>query len=236
MLFGGQERAATSAEGRRRAILEAALRVIAQGGPDAVTHRRVAGEAEVPLGSLTYYFDSREDLLREAFRHYLTQAGALLRGIEREIPATTASDIVELVAEITRREFMDPAMMRAEYEMILYAGRDATISREFNAWERNLEARLAGSLEMLGAARPIDAARTIIHLVRAAELERLARPGIDAGDLRRRLLPVVKALTAPPETGGARAGISHTKPATRQPRVYGHRTVAQGKRKRRTGQ
>ena len=49
----------------------AALSLIAQQGFAAVTHRRVAAAAGVPLGSTTYYFDSREHLLREAFRRFL---------------------------------------------------------------------------------------------------------------------------------------------------------------------
>src|SRR5690349_23185139 len=35
------------------------IRLIAEGGPDAITHRKVAARAEVPLGAMTYYFASR---------------------------------------------------------------------------------------------------------------------------------------------------------------------------------
>ena len=54
------------AQGRREQILEATLRVIGRSGREAVTHRAVAEEAGVPLGSTTYYFDSRDDLLGQA--------------------------------------------------------------------------------------------------------------------------------------------------------------------------
>src|SRR6266851_217399 len=78
MRFETEDRAVTSAEGRRREILAAALRVIGAGGPDAITHRRVAAEARVALGSLTYYFESRDDLVRQAFRFYLQRSSELL--------------------------------------------------------------------------------------------------------------------------------------------------------------
>lgn len=184
----------TSAEGRRREILAAAVRVIGAGGPDAITHRRVAAEAGVGLGSLTYYFESRDDLVREAFRYYLQRSSELLIALETEIPPGSADDLVELIIEMTRREFMEPAMLRAEYEMILYAARDEVVSREFVAWERGLEARLGAILEALGAPRPIAAARTIIELVRGFELERLARPSDPIDDLRYRLSVVIGAL------------------------------------------
>src|SRR4051812_47861783 len=61
------EQAATV--GRREQILDATLRVIGRSGRQAVTHRAVAEEAGVPLGSTTYYFDSRDDLLQQALEH-----------------------------------------------------------------------------------------------------------------------------------------------------------------------
>ena len=168
--------------------------MITAGGPDAITYRRVAAEAEVPLGSLTYYFESREDLVREAFRHYIVETGAFLSELESEIPAATPADLVKMLVEMARREFTDPAMVRAEYEMILYAARDPQLGREVSEWERSLEARLAASFERLGAARPVEAARTTINLVRGFELEKLSRPADIADDLRRRLTILINAL------------------------------------------
>src|SRR5947209_20177253 len=51
---------------RREALLEAVLRIVAEVGPDAVTHRRVAEMAGLPLASTTYWFDSKEHLLTAA--------------------------------------------------------------------------------------------------------------------------------------------------------------------------
>ena len=59
-----------------------------------------------------------------------------------------------------------------------------------------MEARLAASLEALGAPRPIDAARTIIDVVRGFEIERLTHPEAEFEDLARRLRLVVHALIA----------------------------------------
>ncbi|MDP9229006.1 MAG: TetR family transcriptional regulator, partial [Actinomycetota bacterium] len=55
-------------ERRRTALIEAAVKLLGEQGRQAVTHRAVAEEAGVPLGSTTYYFDSRDDLLAQALR------------------------------------------------------------------------------------------------------------------------------------------------------------------------
>ncbi len=190
-------------EGRRAALLEATLRVIAAGGADEVTHRRVAAEARVPLGSTTYYFASRDDLVRDAFRHYVAKVFALLSAVERDFPRLTADDVVAFLVEVARREFADPASVLVEYELIVRAARDPALARGFNEYERALEAGLAERLERLGAPHPFDSARTMIALVRGCEIQRLTRPDVELDDLRRRLRAVIGTLVPPPATAPA---------------------------------
>lgn len=52
---------------RRERIVEAALEVIAEHGVAGATYRSVAEAADVPLGSMTYHFPTRDDLLHAAF-------------------------------------------------------------------------------------------------------------------------------------------------------------------------
>lgn len=210
MLFKREVVARSSTELRRNEILEAALRIMADGGPDAITFRRVANRAQVGLGSLTYYFDSRQDLVREAFRLYLAEASAFVLRVEREKRPRTPSDVIDLLMEIVRKEFSDdPALVRVEYELILYATRDPSVAHEFNNYEHKLEAGLARSLETLGAPRPIDAARTLIDLVRGFEIERLTYEDAEPGLLERRLSLVVGALINDRQT--SRSSNRHTR-------------------------
>lgn len=58
---------------RRDRIIDAALAVIAEGGVAGTSHRRVAEQADVPLGSMTYHFESMDELLREAFTRFATR-------------------------------------------------------------------------------------------------------------------------------------------------------------------
>lgn len=54
---------------RRAAILEATTSLLLDQGMASVTHRHVADAAQVPLGSIRYYFATREDLLLAAVDH-----------------------------------------------------------------------------------------------------------------------------------------------------------------------
>lgn len=49
-------------EGRRRTMVEAAVQEMTEHGLGALTHRRVAERAQVPLGATTYYFATLDDL------------------------------------------------------------------------------------------------------------------------------------------------------------------------------
>src|SRR5262249_5114057 len=73
--------APTAADRRRSAILDAAVDLIGSGGPDAITHRAVAARAGMPLGSLTYHFRTRRDLVGAAFRHHMRAGRAWVRGL-----------------------------------------------------------------------------------------------------------------------------------------------------------
>jgi DNA-binding transcriptional regulator YbjK len=201
-----RERPAASSPDRRVAILDAALCVIAAGGVDAVTHREVAAQAAVPLGSTTYYFASRDELLREAFRHYAAGVLAWLEELWGEsVRPPTAAAVVAFLVEVAQREFARPEFVLVEYELILRAARDPALAQVFRAYEHALAARLAEALERLGAAHPFDSARTLIALVRGFELERLTEPAADFEDLRGRLAPVVAALVPDgPRTRSAR--------------------------------
>lgn len=52
---------------RRDRIIEATLDLIAELGVGGATYRSIARAAEVPLGSMTYHFPTRDDLLYAAF-------------------------------------------------------------------------------------------------------------------------------------------------------------------------
>lgn len=86
--MGGARRVPNDPE-RRARIIAAALQVIVEQGVHRTTHRRIAAAADVPLGSLTYYFDDLTAILEEAFNHlYVTWAANVRRDLQAAAPGS----------------------------------------------------------------------------------------------------------------------------------------------------
>jgi len=191
----GTEANASRGDLRRRQLLEATLAVIGDGGVDAVRHRRVAAEAGLPLGSITYYFSSRDALIEEAFELFLQTNTEFIDGLWTSFDGTSVDDVVGFIVEMVRVEFEDPRLLRAEYELIIYAARHEELAEPFRKWEQNTTSRVAEVLERIGAPRPFSTARTLMELVRGFELLRLVRTHPE-DELAERLREVLNAATA----------------------------------------
>ncbi len=112
--------------------------------------------------------------------------------IKRILGTIALVAVLLVLAVIALPLIIDPNAFKGP---IQNAARDPVLAQDFNAYERGIEAQLAGPLERLGADRPVEAARTVIGLMRGFELERLTRPNTSVEDLRRRIEVVVSALT-----------------------------------------
>lgn len=86
---------------RRERIIGATLDLIAEEGVAGLSHRKVAARAGVPLGSMTYHFRSREELLREAFTSF---SGTIIALFEEYLgAATTPAEARKAVADLVHR-------------------------------------------------------------------------------------------------------------------------------------
>lgn len=80
---------------RRSHLLRTALDVLAHAGLDGLTHRRVAAAADVPLGSVTYHFASREELVLEAFSQFVAEQDVLFS--DRLGTVRTREDLMDVL-------------------------------------------------------------------------------------------------------------------------------------------
>jgi DNA-binding transcriptional regulator YbjK len=118
------------------------MRVIIAGGLAGLTHRAVAEEAKVPLGSTTYYFANRNDLLVAAMR--------IATGVERDLIAryvdsdegTLAQRLATFLAAQTANR-ASRNRLRAAYELYVVAARSRALQKISAQWDSVLRDAIA---------------------------------------------------------------------------------------------
>ena len=151
---------------RREQILEATLRVIGRDGREAVTHRAVAEEAGVPLGSTTYYFDSRDDLLGQALEHVARKEIERHRMLGEELSkAKTPRGLADLLVNELIFEAEDRDAYIAEYELWLEAGRRPDLRSAATEWCDSVQLAVARAMEKLGSTDPASDASLVVAAI-----------------------------------------------------------------------
>lgn len=123
-------------EGRRRQIVIAAAELIPRVGLSKLTHRLVAEQAGVSLGSTTRYFTSIDELKSAALQQMaelVEQEVAEMRAmVEREgcTPATLAKDLHQFLS--------DPDLVRINTELYAAANTDQRLRAFANHWNNGL--------------------------------------------------------------------------------------------------
>jgi TetR/AcrR family transcriptional regulator, regulator of biofilm formation and stress response len=175
-------------------ILEATLRLVVQGGVHAVRYREVAQEAGVSLGTISYQFASREELIRETFQHALRESVSSMRSLAAQRAPRSLEDIASLCTEILRNDFAQADKpYLAEYELLLYAARDEQVAAALRESDREIVLELGSMLERLGMPSPLAAAQTVLDLVRGYQLGVLGDEGRDLDEFERRLARVLRS-------------------------------------------
>ncbi|GFG64001.1 DNA-binding transcriptional regulator [Mycobacterium kubicae] len=134
------ERRPRDPAGRRQAIVEAAARVIARGGLSQLTHRRVATEADVPVGSTTYYFSDLGALREAALAHAATSATTWLDLWRQELDANAA--LPATLARLTAEYLTDQDRHRTLSELYVAASHQPQLQRLAQLWPEGLMALL----------------------------------------------------------------------------------------------
>jgi DNA-binding transcriptional regulator YbjK len=154
---------------RREALLEAVLRIVADVGADAVTHRRVAEVAGLPLASTTYWFDSKEHLLTAALE--LAAERDIARLYEFAAEPADDRDPIDLAIDA----IMDPVdehlqatrgSLIATYALLLEAARRPALQAVTRRWT---DAYLSVLSDLLRRAGSVDPRRDAELLLAATD-------------------------------------------------------------------
>lgn len=184
---------------RREALLEAVLRIVAEIGADAVTHRRVAEVADLPLASTTYWFESKDHLLTAALElaaerdtaRLLAYAGAA----ESDAGGARVDRLDVVVGAITDCDDGTSAnrgSLIATFALLLEAARRPALREISGRWTEVYLLTLGRLLERAGSRRPREDAELLLGAADGLLIEQLAS-GVD-GDLHPRLRRLAGAL------------------------------------------
>ena len=162
-------------EGRRRAIVEAALEVVVELGVERTTHRVIAARAGVPLGATTYYFPTLRDLVAAALDDAAAKERAeLAQWLERIGDGT---DLPARLTALATSYLADRDRVRLDYELYVAATRTPELRPVARIWLDGTREHLAG---LVGPA----AARAVAALLDGALLQAVVTGGdLDAGEL-----------------------------------------------------
>lgn len=120
---------------RRARIARAALEIITESGIGALTHRAVAKQAGVPLGSTTYHYAGRDALLltviQESVAAYRRRVEAWAANLK---PGSLIRDLAELLRAMTATN-VARNRLRVEYELYLVAIRSEYLRPVSASWD-----------------------------------------------------------------------------------------------------
>jgi DNA-binding transcriptional regulator YbjK len=168
------ERRPRDPAGRRQAIVDAAGRVIARQGLGALTHRRVAAEADVPVGSTTYYFSDLGALQEAALTHVVTAAAHWLKQWERDLDEV--ADLPATLARLTAEYLTDQDRHRTLNELYVAASHRPELRRLAQLWPEGL----VGLLEPRVGPRAAEAVTVFLDGATLHSLITGAPPDTDA--------------------------------------------------------
>jgi AcrR family transcriptional regulator len=148
---------------RKHAILEATLRLVAGQGAAAVRLRDVARAAGVSVGSLQYYFDSRDELIRAAFDQHARDVVDLVAraGDASAAPPARLAAVIE--AAVLRPDLRQSAALWMEFVTagLHDAQLRALLEGAYEAW-RDLLAEVVRAGTETGDFRPLLPPRTVV--------------------------------------------------------------------------
>lgn len=183
---------------RREILLDAAIKVVREGGYPALTQTRVAAEAGMTQSHLTYYFPTRTDLVRAVADRIVSNQFAIFDA--QELPKSVDDAVKSVTAFVTATE-----TTRALATLMLAADTEPVAGEAFTALASGMRERatyllagLAGdsnNTEAL-ASHALDGRLLHATAVGAAVLSLAEGKGADNGETGRMLARLLDLLTS----------------------------------------
>lgn len=192
---------------RLSAIAEAGLRLIAREGLRGLTHRAVDAEAELPMGSTSYYFRKRDDLVAACVRSLAETSLAEIAATGIADHPMTADQLADMGADLMWHWMtVDTHRHLARYELVLHSRRRPELAARLAEAGDRLRTAVAAVLETQNCSRPASTAAWFVSCIDGVVLDQLTGPTrcrMSRSDLRAFAAALVRAaLTEPDDSTG----------------------------------
>jgi DNA-binding transcriptional regulator YbjK len=152
----------------------------------------VASEAGVALGSTTYYFSSKDDMISQALEHVAEQEAERLAEQSRELEDTAPDDVLDLLTEIVIGAVtIDRMVLLAQYQLYLESARREDLRAAAERWDRAYGEMYELALERAGAPDPARRGRLLCVSLDGLILQHMALDG-PLDELRSRAAELVR--------------------------------------------
>lgn len=200
-----------SARGEQRhgALVDAAAQLLTAVGPAAVTARAVAAAAGVPLAAVSYYFDSVEELLRQAaeqlYESHLLAARAVVGPAGSSATAGSGATAGTATAVVCARTLVrvwldpsekgpDPARVRSLLLVLPAALDQPALAPQLQRFDEGLLAMVREVLQTHG--RDVSRARLLLATLDGTALARLCGVRVHGSGARAVVPPSAEQLLA----------------------------------------
>jgi AcrR family transcriptional regulator len=181
----------------REAILRATLALLAGEGAGALSNRRIASEAGVSLGSLTYHFPSQAVLLRESLLLHVAEEVERLEALAAALRAQNPSleQVAGAVEALIAHPIGGPGPL-AELELHLQAARDPELQDASRRCFAAYDALAVDALASLGVPDPERHAAAVVALITGLSVRRLGTGADDSEAVTVALLTYLRGAMA----------------------------------------
>jgi TetR/AcrR family transcriptional regulator, regulator of biofilm formation and stress response len=171
---------------RRDELLAAAIELFAEGGSRAITHRGVAARAGLPPATTTYYFESIDELIREAL-------GAHIEQWTRDLEALSAVGSDDDVSLDDAEAFLTgvfatrgPEIAALELSIFLATTRAGELREHATRAMQAFESLATNVLARVGVDQPEAVAPAVVTLIIGTAVRR--QSGLYSDEVEARLL------------------------------------------------
>ncbi|MGP4111429.1 TetR/AcrR family transcriptional regulator [Streptomyces sp. 4N509B] len=194
----------------RLRLLDAAISLVAREGLQHLSHRRVEREAGLTHGSTTYYFRTREAMIREIIDHLAERdrrtMTTVLGSARRPVAAgggAGAEPVLDQATELLAtalEAFLTTAREQtvARFELFLHAAREPSLREELTRWRGLFQRAAEAFLREVGAPASAEDADALVTGVDGVLLAGVCLPGPPSPDGLRRQTRALLERCLPP--------------------------------------